>query len=206
MNIVVLTMFSKEYAEIAAFTLANQVEYCQRHGYKSDAIFLENGQDWPYKKHDRIKELFAQGANIVWYKDIDSIITNISTPITSFVYVCYSMFITKDVHEINGGSLVLKNDYEGRWLNDTILAQKEEFENEQNAINWLMGDPQFNQFVKVLPHPSINSYDYSLYEHYPDMVSKPELGDWQEGYLLLHTPGLSLDKRLEVLKNAKITR
>ena len=206
MKVVVLTMYSKEYAEIAALTLPNMAEYADRHGYNWEVMYLENGEKWPYKKHEMIAALFNYGFDVIWYRDIDAIITNINTPITSFIDDAHSLFLTKDFNEINGGSLVIKNTMRGKLLNGEILYHKDNFENEQNCINHLMGYPYFSEDTKLLPHPSINSYDYSLYKECSSHVGKPELGDWEEGHLLLHVPGLSLDKRLEVLRNAKITR
>jgi hypothetical protein len=60
--------------------------------------------------------------------------------------------------------------------------------------------------VKYLPHPSINSYRYELYagyegDYFHDYMHIPhEYGQWEPGDLLLHLPGLSLEKRIEVFK------
>jgi hypothetical protein len=58
--------------------------------------------------------------------------------------------------------------------------------------------------MKILPHPSLNSYPY---EHYPEFKNVThEQGNWEEGDFLLHCPALPYEKRAEILRNAKITR
>lgn len=202
---VVCTEYGENYAEIAAITNPIIEEYCHKHGYEFVRFLLEDGNNYAYRKHEEFKHLIVGGADLIWYLDCDAIITNLDTPITGFIDAKHDLFVTKDVHEINGGSMILKCNSDGNWVNEVILSMKPNFQNEQNAINWLMGDPQFNQHVKILPHPSINSYDYSQYEHYPNIRSREE-GHWHEGDFVLHVPGLPYQKRIEVLKNAKITR
>lgn len=199
-----LTVFNNDYLDIANITLPNTMEYCSRHGYLLGQANIGTSH-WAYKKHEYIKSLFNEGADVVFYLDIDAMITNHTIAIEEFLDSEYSFFITKDVHELNGGVIMIKNNEEGRWVNDIILSRKGVDENEQNAINFLMESPQFNQFVKVWRHPSFNSYDYSLYPEYPN-IRKREEGHHHDGDFILHTPGAPMAKRIETLKNAKIIR
>jgi hypothetical protein len=203
-------MYSKEYAEIAATTLPNMVEYCSRHGYKADAIVLENGEDWPYKKHERIRELFNEGADVVWYRDIDLIITNMNYTVQDVLFPVadFGMYITKDYNELNGGSIVMVNNEHGRTLNDLILHHRNEYDNEQNLYNALKDTLPFSEDMKIISQQRLNAYRYDLYPECQSHVGEPSLGDWAEGELsfVLHVPALPLNQRLEVLRNAKITR
>jgi hypothetical protein len=206
MKVCCCTYYSPSHKALADISLPNLSEYCARHGYYMWVENIENDK-WEYKKHEMFTELF-EGFDLIWYRDIDSVITDLGKPITGFIDNENDFFITKDFNELNGGSVIIKNTETGigRFVNRCILDLKNKFQNEQNAINWLMGTPEFNQWVKVLPHPSINSYDYSLYPECKEYVGREDLGDWKEGNFVLHVPALTMDKRIEVLKNAKVTR
>lgn len=202
MKIALVTMFGHNYKEIAAVTIPLMKKYATRHQYQFFELVLKDGNDYAYKKHDFFKST-SLWVDVLFYLDIDCAITNHTIKAESFLDSQHDLFITQDKTEINGGSLLLKTTKEGMIINNAILGLKGKYENEQNAIVWLMGDPAFNQFVKILPHPSINSY---LYDLYPEIGKlKPQEGQWEEGQFILHTPGLPYEKRIEVLKNAKIT-
>lgn len=205
MKVACCTYYSPSYKALADISLPNLSEYCHKHGYYMWVENIENDR-WEYVKHEMFERLFKEGFDLIWYRDIDSVITNMIIPITDFVDKENDLFITKDATELNGGSLILRKSETGRWINRRILSVKGGFQNEQNAINYFMKDPMFNQFVKVLTHPSINSYNYSLYPECKEYVGREDLGDWREGNFVLHVPALPMEKRIEVLKNAKIIR
>jgi hypothetical protein len=205
MRVVCTTMFSPSHQALADISVPNLREYCSIHGYEISLIEIENDK-WEYKKHEAFKTMMGilDEGDVIWYKDVDSVITNMSVKITDFVQSEHHFFITRDFNELNGGSVIIKNTKVGRSFNDLILWQRKDFPNEQNAFNFWAKylEPSL---IKVLPHPSINSYDYSLYPEC-EKVRSIYQGHWREGDFVLHTPGLSFDKRVEVLKNAKITR
>jgi hypothetical protein len=205
MKVCCCTYYSPSYKALADISLPNLSEYCQRHGYTMWVENIEN-DNWEYKKHEMFKELFEKGFDIIWYRDIDSVITNMNIPITDFVDKRGDFFLTYDFNELNGGSVIIKNSNYGRMLNNSILRfGKERYENEQNYYNKEVMVMCICE-TKVLPHPSINSYDYSLYPECKEYVDREDLGDWKEGNFVLHVPALSMGKRIEVLKNANIVR
>lgn len=203
MRVCVVTMYGKEYLQLAALAIANMDMYCDKHEYDSRIIFVEENK-WEYRKHEMFKTLFKEGVDLIFYKDIDAIFTNLSVPIEKFIDEEHDWYATKDFNEINCGVLIIKNTEWSQRLNDAILARKGVYENEQNAFNEMYRSSQVNDRVKLLKHPSINSYQYGLYPECKECVGKPERGDWAEGQFLLHVPALSLEKRLEVLKSVKI--
>lgn len=182
-------------------TYPNQLKYCECHGYDSFAIHFEDGI-WAYKKHETFKELFSLGYELIAYKDDDSLFTNLKVPYDYFIDNENDLFITKDVGGINGGSMIFKNTEEGRWINDVILSQPQYHPNEQNAIEYLMGNPEFNQFVKVLPQKTINAYRYDLY---PEFENRNDLESWKEGDFILHLPAMTINDRINIFKQTKIT-
>lgn len=203
MKILVVTEYSDRYQEIANISIPNAKEYCAKHNYRFHVIKLEDG-DFHYRKHEYFKEAFKNGCDLIAYRDIDAMFTNLTIPYESFINYNHDLFITKDFGGINGGSLIIKNTKGGQWVNDFILSQREKFNNEQEVMEHFITSPEFSQYVKLCGHPSFNSYQY---EHYPEFKNVThEQGQWQEGDFLLHTPALPLEKRAEILKNINIIR
>lgn len=204
MKVALVTMYGNNYEGIAEVTLPVMKEYADKHGYDFYELRLKDDNRWAYQKHECFKDAVKFAADVFFYLDIDCLITNHNIKAESFLDNENDLFITEDKTEINGGSLLLKTTKEGMMLNNAILGLKDKFENEQNAMVWLMKDPMFNQFVKLLPHPSINSYKYELYVEYGKLT--PKEGQWEEGQFILHTPAIGFEKRIEVLKSTPIIR
>ena len=204
MKVLVVTEWCDRYKEIADVSLTNLFQYAERHNYLVHIIKLEESEGFHYKKHEYFKEAFKTGVDVIFYKDIDTVITNYKISIESFIDYNHSLFITKDFGGINGGSLIIRNTSGGKWVNDFILSQREWYNNEQEVMNAFIDVQEFNQYVKILPHPSINSYPYENYIEFKDVTT--EQGQWAEGCFLMHTPALELSKRAEILKQAKIIK
>jgi hypothetical protein len=202
MKVCCCTYYSPSYKALADIHLVNLSEYCQRHGYTMWVENIENDK-WEYKKHEMFKELFEEGFDVIWYRDIDSVISNLTIPITMFLSEEGHFFLTMDYTELNGGSVVIRNTHEGRRFNELILSMRSRHQNEQNCYNILELDTD-DYTMKTLPQQTLNSY---LYELYPEIGKlSPREGQWEEGHFVLHVPALAMGKRIEVLKNAKITR
>lgn len=205
-NTIVSILYSKDWADIAEITVANAKSYCGKHGYKLDVIELDKwGCDYGYYKLDVIKNLFKNNkADIIWSIDADCLITNHNYKIEDFLEEEFDFFITKDVNGINGGSFISINT---KWTIDFIewLLKKrgqEKMHCEQDAIRAYMEEYPISP-ICVLPHPSINSYHYHLYPEFESITSE-ELGNWHSGNFVLHLPGISIEKRLEILKKTPI--
>jgi len=114
-------------------------------------------------KHEYFKYLLGTDVEAIFYIDADVLITNFNIGVEDFLDNEHDLYLTRDVNEINSGVLILKNTDKGEWINEFILGMRGYFENEQNIINQYMKYEKFNRHVKVLPHPSINSYNYSIF-------------------------------------------
>lgn len=174
--------------------------YCSTHGYEFHEIKVEN-EGWHYQKHRWFNEMMQRGGtDVFFYLDVDALITNHTIKVESFLDDEHELFLTKDINEINGGALILKTNVYDNWMNEQILNCRDVYENEQNALNFLFNcNDLFKSLTKILSHPSINSYDYSLYQEFPN-VRKREEGHWHKGDFIFHVPALGFEKRIEVLK------
>lgn len=206
MKIIMCTEYGGNYAAIAGYTIPIMREYCERHGYKLRVLVLEGtGNEYSYRKHEFFTELFRDECDAIFYLDVDAIITNHNIKLESFIDNEHSFFITEHLGELNGGALIIKNDEAGRWVNETILSERNGFENEQNVMNFYREFEPFKRAMKIVPHPAFNSFDYSLYPECPN-IREREQGHWQEGDFVFHVPALSAERRLEVLKTINITK
>lgn len=202
MRITVQVLHTESWQNIADIVLPNLWKYCDRHGYK-----LVVGEGMGFDKLEGVKLLFENtNCDIVWVLDLDTLVTNHQIPLERFLDEYHDCFITKDVNGINCGSFLIQKSYWSEMFIDWMLAQKgkDGMNCEQDAMVAYM-----NEFggekIKILPHPSINSYIYSEYEEHKNIVNEED-GNWHEGNLLLHLPGIGMERRLEILKSTKVTQ
>lgn len=180
----------------------NLEKYAATHGYDTFIIRVQDGE-WEYKKHEAFKLFFESGYDLIWYRDDDSLITNMTIPITQFIDDYYSFYLTKDFTEFNGGSVIIRNTKVGREFNEMVLANRDMFENEQNFYNSMPMIVLGIDIMKPLPHPSINSYDYSCYPECKEYVGREDLGDWHPGNFVIHFPALSIENRIAMMQEYK---
>jgi len=192
---------------MAKVVLPNATEYCNRHGYEFNFVWYPEpcNPDFGYNKLIKIKELFSKGIDVVFSLDLDVLITNHNINVTDFLDDDYDFFVTKDVNGVNCGSFIIRNT---KWSNDFInLLLKKRGEPgmhcEQDALRAYMEEYQITP-IKILKHPSINSYLYQNYLEFGEQ--KHEDGQWREGDFILHVPGLGTERRLEILSTTKIIK
>lgn len=206
MKIGLAILHTKDWEQLADIVFPNAEVYCAKHGYD----FLPISTQLPYDGYEKllcIKSLFAvQKYDVIWSMDLDTLITNHKIKIENFLDEEHDFFICKDYNSINAGSFIIKKS---EWSNDFIkycLHQKgwDKMYCEQNAFEAYMNDfANNNTKIKILPHPSINSYHYNLYPDIPQQTH--EQGNWEEGDFVLHLPGTGLQTKIDILKNTKIT-
>lgn len=202
MKIALVTVYDKNYEEIAAITRPVMEEYCQRHRYE----FTPYHKGASFKYYEKIKifkSLFEYtDTQIIFYLDIDCLISNITQKIEYYLDDTNLLYVCRDFTEINFGSCIIVKSEWTRWFIDEVLSLENQLQNEQNCINLLYKGVNSNNYIKLLNHPSINSYDYSLYAECSHIRGREE-GHWHEGDFILHVPALDLKRRAEVLSNAK---
>jgi hypothetical protein len=208
LNLAIQTIYTSDWQPIADIVLRNFWEYADRHGYK--LVVRRYAPPYPnigFQKLVEILDLFENNkCDIVWQLDLDSIITNHQIPVERYINDVHEVFITSGVNGINAGSFLIKNSQWSKGFIEYLLKQqgREGIHCEQDAIADYMKEYNKNP-IKIVPHPSFNSFDYSLYPEHQEVRLETE-GHWHEGNLLLHLPGIGMDKRQEILKNQKIIK
>lgn len=156
-----------------------------------------------YNGLHKLKMLDAiDDGDVAMIVDADVIITNFNYKIEDFFEFGNELFLADGA---NCGVMIVRKTFRGITdvITEDIKAGK--FDCEQDAIGYLIStNKSWN--VKILPHPCFNSYLSELYPEIPQPVTEEE-GQWIEGKsFILHLPALPLEKRIEIMKNTKITR
>lgn len=208
MRICVLMLYTEGWSDIANIVLPNAKEYCERHGYHLEGIMYRQNDfklDFGYNKLLWIQCLFEKDLfDMIWSLDMDTLITNHNYRIEDFIKD-EDFYIAKDVNGINGGSFIIKkSNWSMSFLNELLdLRGKEGMHCEQDAMRAYFEKNGYEN-VKILPHPSINSYKYELYPEFD--ISEEIEGQWKAGNFVLHLPALSIEKRLQILKNTPVVK
>lgn len=203
MRIALQTIYTQSWKHIADIVLRNFWEYADRHGYRFVVKELDNIEplNLGYKKIEEIQLLFKEKiCDIVFQVDLDAVFTNKNIPIERFIDEYHDAFITNTVNGINCGAFVIKDTGWSYDFLNWLMKQKgkEGMYCEQDA--WVAYMKEYPKSpIKIVGHPSFNSFDYSLYPEHSH-ITKREDGNWHEGDLLLHLPGISMEQREKILK------
>lgn len=201
MNIHIFATYTKDWTALVDLVHPLWTEYAQRHGYHLAVVETERIYPEHYsftKTYAAAEYLRLHRPELLWVIDLDMIPTDMTILAQSFLDPfgsLYSVHLTRDINGLNSGSYFI-TPFVGAfmWL-ETIVGLRSVCSSEQHAM-WLIQEG-FNNVVGVLHHPSINSIPYHLYEY---GLRKEEDGQWGEGHLTCHLPGMSMAKRIEILK------
>lgn len=212
MRIAILTIWADNYDKLAAITVPNMQQYCNKHGYDLLAIKIPILEDnsYGFEKIRQLKNILPD-YDAVLCVDPDTIFTNYEIKIESFIDEFNDLFISKDINSFNAGVFLIKGTKGGFDLLDKILDLKKEVNNEQEAIEELY---ILNDNIKEVWYPNhLQSIPYEFYSPTWGSIKgtqkeKPthDEGCWEEGVsFICHVPGLDINSRINILKNIKIT-
>lgn len=191
----IASLYLSNYNELAKIVNPNKENYCNTNSYD----YLTKTDNFSNLGFDKIRFIRQEIENYkwIWWQDLDSIITNPSIRIEDIIDENSDLVISYDRCGINAGSFLIKNSENGIKILDAILDMeyiyKDHVWQEQQAIieniaSW--------SGIKIVDQKKINSY---LNWHYGDSESAP--GTWSPDDVLLHLPGMSLNQRLNYIKN-----
>lgn len=204
MRICIQCLYTKSWLDIAKITVPNITAYCQKKGYSWNIQCIDEPYD-AFEKIRQIQGLFERDeADVVMSMDCDTIITNYNRRIEDFIEDGKEFYITNDYNGVNTGIFLCVKSNRQKVFLEFLYSCKSfpEVYCEQNAIEkWLSLYPNDAQ-MKTLPHPSINSHEYSLYENIP--AQSHEQGQWEYGDFILHLPGIGMEQRKQILSNTKV--
>ncbi len=200
----VFIYYTPDWQPLADIVLPRVRDYCHQHGYVFICRVNHSDTICGLNKMQLLHERFyffcldeqVQVFEFIWVLDLDTLITNPSIPFTQFTNNEHDIFITEDIHGINAGSWIIRNTEASRLFVRTVINNFDAPE-EQTVMKRYLDMVK----VKILPHPSINSYKYELYkdilkDELGETVMTHEEGQWQPRDLLLHLPGLDMQTRI----------
>lgn len=200
MKICIIILYSKSWQEIADIVIPNLEKYAKKHNYNTFVRCYEE----PFSGFEKLEwaEFYMKDYEAVWSLDCDTLITNHSIRIEDFIDNEHTFFLCEDYNGLNCGSFIISKTEWANVLLEYLMKKRgmPKMYCEQDAINAFIIDKPYvaDAKIKVLPHPSINSYLYNLYPEIP--LLNHEQGQWQKGDFVLHLPGVSMQKRLDILK------
>lgn len=206
MRICLQCLYSESWIGLAKIVVPNIVGYARRYGYTWNIqCFKDCPSDFGYEKLRQIKSIFYNGeADVVVSLDCDLLITNYNYGIEKFLTPGKDFYITYGANTYNAGVFILrKSEWAYKFIDYVLSKQGQEgMHCEQDAIVEYIKEFGTKD-ICVLPHPSINSFDYTLYPEWPDVRSQEE-GCWHPGNFILHLPGVAMDQRKEILSSTPV--
>lgn len=208
MNLTLLTHYiptpKEDYQLIADLTIPTKDEYCARFGYRHLIHAGPYGNDrlyWAIQRLQLIYDYLFAGINdvdAVWALNPQSLITSLKIDVADYLTPEHDFFVCADVNGINMASFVVrKTEWTKRYLEHLLKLAPNVNHGwwEQMAVIRTYQLPEWAPKIKLLDHPSLNSYLYSRLYNRPDTTP----GQWARGHLVLSFPGTTFADRLKLI-------
>jgi len=205
----VISLNDEKYQPLADYTWnQNKQEYCDRHGYAgiNKTTDFIGGIPIGFEKIFFVKQLMEDRRDIewIWWTGSDAMITNHTIKIEDKIMPEYDLILATDCNEINNDSFLIKNSDWGRAYMQRIIDVMPNYVNhyfyEQQAMIDSIPLEENKGKIKIVAQRYLNAYQNSLYPHQSKYDLLGNDGTWQHGDWLVHWPGTSLQKRLELAK------
>ncbi len=205
MKFCITTETDEAYRSVSNISHPLWQEYCDRHGYDfsvREASESERGPVWERVPH--MLQKLSEGYDWVVHVDADTIPTNFHIPLTEFIdneksiviscapYKGQSIF-NDGVFFANGrkfGDLVLQKSWSLNRPEENIFCA-------QDAM-YRLCTGYWREYFSVQPQKRFNSF---LWSEYREPISTP--GTWTLGDFVLHLPGMTNQRRVELLTEYK---
>lgn len=203
LRVAVCTAHSPDYAPLAALTVPTMQHYADKHGY--DFIYIN---DLDPKQGDRVKielykSLYEKGEHDVYlWIDTDAMIMNSDVTIENFTtwhdLEERAHFIWgADPAGPNSGVFLARFTPEAHmFLHQSLLRSAEMGWADQVGMIQLSLVHPHRDVVKCINGKYINAYPYHLY----GWDKYAWVGNYEPGCFVLHLPGMSMEKRVEVFQ------
>jgi hypothetical protein len=198
-----ITIYDEKYKPLADLTWTkNKVEYAKQHGYEALAKTDQFVPDIKlgFQKIWWLKDLMVSRPDIEWFwwTGCDSMITNFDIEIEDRIDNDYHFIVASDCNGLNSDSFLIRNTPEGRGFIDHLQSieprlRDHKWEDQQAIIESV---DQFKDIVKIVPQKDLNAYPTAVYNNQSHLDLFGNDGTWRPGDLLIHWPGLSLERRI----------
>ena len=205
MKIALFTVYSPAWLDLVNITIPNWLSYCAVAGY--DLIVhpkpekTERFYGW-LRIEDLRQILFRDSYDAVVLLDADLIFTNFQKRFEPLIDPQHSLFITQDINGLNAGITIWKNNLETKTFLGQLLGDRDKFTGDQDAISYHHSSSKWvRSLTEILPQGEMNSYPYDQYPEGKNRIGSE--GDWRSGHFIVHLPGLTNPRRIEIFNNLK---
>lgn len=204
MKFAVLTSYDSSFESLCSYTNPIKEEYCLRHGYDFIARKIDSDVHPTWVRFHLLHDLFEVYDWIMWM-DADAFITNPEIKLESLVGPNDDLIISLDIHGLNTGVFLTRNSEWSKGFFRKFLeveAQYPGYGGDQIAMNRTLFVDRWDDTgtVRYPKQKTLNSY---LYEFYGQ---KFEDGQYSHGDFVLHLPGLTNQKRIEVIEGYRMSQ
>lgn len=202
-RVAILSVYCENYRALSELTWnQNKALYCCRYGYTGYNYCVPYHGKMGFDKFRLAREILDHH-EWVWIVGCDTMITNFQKDVYDALDLgspSHSFVGAYDVNGLNCDSVLFRNDVYGRTLLEANWACYDTYDNEQHTTVVLLEQNQFwRDRAKITYQWEINSYLYGLYPGCPTVDGKYGVrGEWQEGDLLIHWPGTSFERRMQL--------
>lgn len=208
MRIALYTQYFDNYQPLADVVLPNWQEYAIRHGYEIKlcrGAYRDSSRPIGFQKMQLVyDDLFVNNApyDAAWVLDLDILITNFNIRVEDFLDDAHDYFVTTGVHGLCNGSFFIKKSERSKEILEYMLSNKYNYDNEQNMLKYHLDEPVLKGRIKLFPYYAFSAFMFSLYPERAHLTKHEK--SWNCGDFVLHLAGLTLEKRLEILKDEVI--
>lgn len=221
-RICVTTIYNEAYAEMAETTAFNNFKkYCQIHGYKLEAIKIEDGERTPHwHKITEVKKLLQSGKyDWVFFMDLDCLFMNTAIKLESLMSPVHFLTIgnhddVPDTPVENGigqglmtAQFLIKACPESIAFLDDVWACKEtkdkmlKFDYEMRQFRVSAAKPEFKEGINIVDERQLNTFWWMTNPHM--LHHFPNTNDlaWKPDDFIVHVPAGVGENRLQTLKD-----
>lgn len=200
----ILTAYSPSWKELHDITYPSKVAYSRQWGMEIEV----KEYIIPFSFFDRSRIILEAMEGIpendwIWWIGSDALIMNQAKSIRELTPFKGPIVVCNDIHGINDDSMFFKKCPEVRFLLKLIDINRDCYEHFQAGIQWAIDKELINADARQ-NQGEFNSYLYSAlygkeYHYKPEEYEKSG-GDYKEGHLILHFPGMPYARKVELAK------
>jgi hypothetical protein len=204
MNITLLTAYSDEYWPLCQINATNKLDYCLKYKlqfslkHHKTPVFDSNNNQWSWGEREIFMRDSLKECDWLWFMGGDTLIMNYNIDVHSLIDDNYDFIIAKDYNGINNDVFLLKHSIKSfEFLDEVFKRHILSPTNDQSEMEKLK-DNISGFTYKIISQKLFNCY---LYDTEPEYNGYPKglEGNYSDGDFILHLPGMTLNRRIEII-------